>query len=273
MQSSAKPGAPSVWETEGMIRRERIPICLAAIIVVLFVPMWLGCMWDDAFASEQAAIMNEGSGPADIRIAKGKLSGSFNNRPLFEVLDAIRSKAGFEYQGYKEVLGYAVSGKFEGSPLIDAVEKMLEPFNYMIIFNADGEIERLHIVSFRGASARSVARGARVPPQTTSPEPTYADAPPESGPATEQPLLLDVAVDKLAPRPELLDDFEPGQEPASAETGRQISTDTVVEDLPEIQVLLSDTGPVDLDMVVEELAEPEPFLSEPGLSPDGPEKN
>ena len=256
-----------------MIRRQRIPICLAAIIVVLFVPLWLVRMWDDAFASEQAAIMNEGSGPADIRIAKGKLSGEFSNRPLFEVLDAIRSQAGFEYQGYKEALSHPVSGKFEGLPLIDSLRRILEPFNYIILFTAKGEIKRLHILSFRGASARTATVGPRVLPRTTGIDVRFADAPPELELTTEQRLLFETAVDRLGPEPESPGYFEPGQEPASVETGRQISTDTVVEDLREIQVLLSDIGPADLERVAEELAEPEPFLGETGPSASAPENN
>lgn len=256
-----------------MIRRQRIPICLAAIIVVLFGPLWLVRVWDDAFASERAAIMNEGSGPGDIRIAKGKLSGSFNNRPLFEVLDAIRSQAGFEYQGYKEALSHPVSGKFDGLPLIDAVKRILEPFNYIILFTAKGKIKRLQILSFRGASARTAAVGPRVLPRTTGIDVDFADAPPEMELTTEQRLLFEMAVDNLGPEPGSPGYFEPGQEPASVETGRQISTDTVVEDLSEIQVLLSDIGPADLERVVEELAEPEPFLGETGPSTSAPENN
>ena len=256
-----------------MIRGQRIPICLAAIIVVLFGPLWLGRMWDDAFASEQAAIMNEGSGPADIRIAKGKLSGNFDNRPLFQVLEAIRSQIGFEYQVDKALLNHPVSGNFKAAPLIDAVRKILEPFNYVMVSKAKGEIKRLLILSFRGASARTAAVGARVLPQTTGIDVDFADAPPELELTTEQRLLFEMAVDRLGPELESPGYFEPGQEPASVETGRQISTDTVVEDLSEIQVLLSDIGPADLESVVEELAEPEPFLSETGSSTSAPENN
>ena len=90
---------------------------------------------------------------------------------------------------------------------------------------------------------------------------------------TEQRLLFEAAVDELAPPRESLDYLLPEQEPASAETGPQISTDMVVEDLAEIRASLSDIGAVDLDMVVEEPAEFEPFLSEPGPSPDGPANN
>ena len=109
--------ARDVWEMEGMIDREWKPIFLAAIAVALLVAAALGYAPGDAFVVERAVAANEGSDPAEIRIAKGRLSGKFNNRPLFEVLDAIRSQAGFEYQGDKKTLSHPVSGEFERLPL------------------------------------------------------------------------------------------------------------------------------------------------------------
>ena len=262
MQSAAKPGARNVWETEGMIRRQWIPICLAAIIVVLFVPLWLVRMWDDAFASERAAIMNEGSGPADIRIAKGKLSGSFDNRPLFEVLDAIRSQAGFEYQGYKEALSHPVSGKFDGLPLIDSLRRILEPFNYIILFTAKGEIERLHILSFRGASAGTAAVGARVSPHATSLDDDFADA------ATE--LELDhlgefepVASETSPNDPDTDLQTLPEFEPVVSETGPN-DPSAGLQGLPEFVPVVGETDPNDPGVRLQGLSELEPFVTETG---------
>ena len=170
----------------------------------------------DAYASEQAVPADDRPGTMDLRVAEGKLSGKFDNRPLFEVLEAIGSQAGFEYQGYKEVLSHPMTGNFEGLDLINAVERILEPFNYVMVFKRNGEIRRLHIVSFRGASA-----GTRVPPQTGSLTPafTYEPGPPTNfGPTMEDHLLdltfeerrlFEVADDELGPPPELVQYFEP----------------------------------------------------------------
>jgi len=71
---------------------ERNAMSLVAIVAALFVAAALGHVSGDVYAVERAAT-TEGTDLANIRIAKGKLSGKFNNRPLFEVLDAIRSKS------------------------------------------------------------------------------------------------------------------------------------------------------------------------------------
>ena len=55
---------------------------LAAIVAALLVAAAFGYVSGDAYAMERAAT-SEGTDPASIRIAEGKVSGKFNNRPLF----------------------------------------------------------------------------------------------------------------------------------------------------------------------------------------------
>ncbi len=279
-----------------MISCERKPICLAAIAVALWVAGALGYVSSNALASDRAATASKGSSSADIRVAKGKLSGKFSNRPLFEVLDAIGSQAGFEYQVDKALLNHPVSGNFKAAPLVDAVRKILEPFNYVIVSKANGEIRRLHIVGFRGASPASLPAEPRVPPETRRPALEFSNEPETSknlhptieeqlaaltveerlafevadeklGPppewldyfepasehgsadevfsslTIEQRRSFEIADEKLGPPPELLEYFEPVPEPGSAETGPPIPPGMIVEDLPQFEPYVSETGP------------------------------
>ena len=223
---------------------------LAAIVAALLVAAAFGYVSGDAYAMERAAT-TEGADPADIRIAEGKVSGKLNDLPLSEVLDAIGGKSGFEYLGGKDLLSRPVSGTFKGVTLVDAVQKILRPFNYIIVFNANGEIKRLHIVSLtRGAADRDAAV-ARDAPHTTSLDDNLADA------ATEWEL-------------DQLSDFEPIWSAASPN-----DPDAGLQSLPEIEPTESETGPNDPDVGLQDLPEFVPGVSEtgsndPNVSPQGP---
>ena len=212
---------------------------LAAIVAALLVAAAFGYVSGDAYAMERGAV-TEGADPANIRIAEGKVSGKFNNRPLFEVLDAIRSKSGIQYQGGKRHLRHPVSGIFQEVPLVDAVKKILEPFNYVMVFNANGEIKRLHIGSLRHVVEDRDAAVARDPPHTTSLDDNLADA------ATEREL-------------DQLSDFEPIWSAASPN-----DSDAGLQSLLEIEPTESETGPNDPDVGLQDLPEFVPVVSETG---------
>ena len=53
--------------------------------------------------------------------------------------------------------------------------------------------------------------------------------------------------------PELIDAFEPRQEPGTEETGPPLPEGFVAKELPPFEPIESETGPVDPDIVVEEL--------------------
>ena len=221
-----------------------------AFIAALFFVAALAPAADHASASDQAVPTHDGSDPVDLGISEGKLSGQFNNRPLVEILDVIGGQAGFTYRGDEEVLNQPVSGNFEGRPLIDAVEWILEPFNYVIDVTENGEIERLHIISLRHTAATVAPAPARLPAEMNSPEHVFGpqlDGPAESDLASEVLLLFETANQRLGPPPELLEYFEPVPEPGSEETGPQIPPGMVVKDLPDFEPVpkpgSEETGP------------------------------
>lgn len=209
---------------------------LAAIVMALFIAAAPGYVSGDANAMEKAPTIEVSDpadirDPVDIRIAKGKLSGRFENRPLSEVLDAIRSKLGFQYQGDEFHLRHPVSGTFKEVPFVYAVKKILEPFNYIVVHGANGVIKRLHIVSLKRGAADSDAAAARDPLPSTSLDSDFSDTAPE------------LEMDRLG-------EFEP----IASETG---PNDPYVglQDLPEIEPAESETGPNGLGMRLQELPE------------------
>jgi len=259
-----------------MFGREKKAISMTAIIAALVLGAASAGVVPGAFALQQAATSNDGSGASTIRIAEGKISGKFDDLPLFEVLDEISRQAGFEYQGDDELLDQPVSGNFEERPLIDALKWMLDPFNYVVIFGENGQIERLHIISLislRDELARGVPAPARVPPKTSSlaPPSNYErETPTDLELLTmEERLLFETADEALGPPLELLEYFEPWQELGSEETGPQIPEGFVAKELLPFEPFESETGPpVDPDIVVEELPEFEPVISETGPTLD-----
>lgn len=256
-----------------MIRGEKKAISLIAVLTALFFVAATVCGVNEAWASEQSIPRHDGASPVKLWITEGKVTGSFKNRPLFESLDAIGGETGFEYRGDKDLLNRPVSGTFEEAPLIDAVKTILEPFNYVIIFRANGEIKRLHITSLRRGSGGAVAPAAGVPAQRARPDAGLATALPGVELTEEQRLLFEMAYDKLDLPPELLEYFEPVPEPGSAKTGPRIPPDMALQDLPEFEPLVSETGPFDPNAMIQDLPEFEPFAADTGPSPDTPQSN
>ncbi len=253
-----------------------------AIIAALFLAAALAPAAVHASASDQAVPTHDRSDPVDLGISEGKLSGQFNNRPLVEILDVIGGQAGFTYQGDEEVLNQPVSGNFEGRPLIDAMEWILEPFNYIIDFTGNGEIEGLHIISLRHKAATVAPAPARLPAKMSSPEHVFGpelDELAESDLASEVLLLFETADQQLGPPPELLEYFEPVPEPGSEETGPQLPPGMVVKGLPDFEPVpkpgSEETGPqLPPGMVVKDLPGFEPVVSDtdPPVNPFGPDR-
>ena len=276
-----------------MFGREKKAISMTAIIAALVLGAASAGVAPGAFALQRAATINDGSGALTIRLAEGKISGKFDDLPLFEVLDEIGRQAGFEYQGDDELLDQPVSGNFEERPLIDALKWMLDPFNYVVIFGENGQIERLHIISLislRDELARGVPAPARVPPKTSSLDPPL-DYERETPTGLElltmgERRLFVTADEELGPPLELLEYFEPWQELGSEDTGPQVDPDTAVKELPEFEPVISETGPtfdmletdealrnaaglpIDPFMGVQTLPEFEPVISETGPTLD-----
>ncbi len=209
----------------------------------------------------------EAAARLDLRISEDKVSGGFDKRPLFEILDALRSHANFEYEGDEDSLHHRVSGRFDRVPLTEAVKQILAPTNYTIVFDAAGKIRSLQIGSLRRGPVEADA-----PPRWASLGVAVANAGIEPELPGAERLLFETAADSEVPSPVLLDAFEPGRD-GSEETGPQVPANTIVEELPDFAPLVTEDGPFDPDGAGDHLPEFEPLVSDTGPSLDGVEDN
>ncbi len=206
-------------------------ISIAVIVAVLVLGVAPAVRAAVALAPKEAAAMSGEAASAALEITNGRLTGTFNKRPLFEILDRLGGQAGFEYRGSGEVLREPVSGQFEGVAVIDALRRILDRFNYLIVFKAKGEIDRLRIFNVRtrmAATAPGMAAAvpgtAALSPESSDPDLDFGDEPvtlAEADLTLEEILMFEVADLELGPPPDLLDDFEPWTDTLSAETGPQ----------------------------------------------------
>ena len=244
-------------------RGSRKPVGAIAVLAALIVAMAMLLAARTAMVLGQPPAPDAAIAPPDLRMAEGMVSGGFDNRPLFEILDALRSHANFEYEGDESSLNHPVSGMFDRVPLREAVKQVLEPTNYTMVFDATGMLRSLRIGSLRrrpeeaGARPEGAGRGVVVAEARAGPEPAGAER-----------LLFEVAADGEGPPPGWLKDFEPRHD-GNEETGPQVPVGTVGEDLPEFAPLVSEDGPFDPNAAGDHLPEFEPLISDTGPSLDG----
>ena len=214
-------------------------IALTAIVAALVLGTPPAARPAAAIAPERVATTNGKADSVSIEVTRGKVSGTFSKRPLYEILDRLGGQAGFEYRAAGEVLREPVSGQFERVAVIDALRRILDRFNYLIVFKANGEIDRLRIFNVRTRMAATAPDTAAAVPGAAAGAPSTAavshqslDADPglEDEPVTlaesdltlEEILMFEVADHDIGPPPELIDDFEPWTDPVSEETGPQV---------------------------------------------------
>ena len=172
-----------------------------------------------------------------------------------------------------ELSDLLASGNFDGVLVIDVVKKILEPFNYVIVFEGDGSIKRLQIVSSRVRPAVGTAAAAGPASRTSGVDPDIGqerERPTDLVERIEERSLFE-SVD-VEPPPELLWAFEPWTEPGSGDAGPGVDPDMVVEDLPEFTpyTILSESEAISPADDYRELPVFEPVVSETGPVPETP---
>ena len=133
----------------------------------------------------------------------------------------------------------------------------LVPFNYSLIESQDlKEPSRLYLQSLKGA----LTTPGQVSGESSIP------AKPKQLTEEEQRLLFEVAKEDRRPPPELLDQFEPLQQPGTEKTGPPVLGNVEVEDLPEFEMVENQTGPESPDSEISDdiVTGFQPFVSETG---------
>ena len=170
-----------------------------------------------------------GSASVDLQIVDGVFTGHIQNQPLVLVLDTISRQMVFEYHGGGDLLNQPVSGNFNNVPFPDALKRLLKPFNYSLIRSRDlKEPSRLYLQSLK--AKLSTPGKSLLPKSSGLPANTDLPTKPEQLTEEEQRLLFVVAKEDRRPPPELLDQFEPLQQPGTEKTGPSVPGNAEVED-------------------------------------------
>ncbi len=196
-----------------------------------------------------------GSVSIDLQIVDGVFTGHIDNQPLVQVLDTISRQMVFEYHGEDDLLNQPVSGNFDGVPFFDALGALLTPFKYSLIESQDlKEPSRLYLQSLK----EELTTPGQVSGESSSPAKQLTEE--------EQRLLFEVAKEDRRPPPELLDQFEPLQQPGTEKTGPLVPSNVAVEDLPEFEMVENQTGPESPDSQISDdvVTGFQPFVSETG---------
>ncbi len=250
--------------TEGGQKSFKVLAIIALMLLVLTIERGAAT----ALASEEITAPSDGLAPLDLRVAESRLTGRFENRPLFEILDTIRSQTHFEYDGDERVLTHKLSGNFDGKPLLQAMETLLKLFNYIIILDQNGSIVRLEISSLRSELREGITSVAPTESEAIERNVDIIATAPGVQLTDEERFLFETQDYEVKPPPELFDLFEPWQDLASEETGPTIRIGFTVEQLPEYEVIETDLGPSDPEIIIEDLPAFEPFVSATGPSVD-----
>jgi len=241
----------------GMKCRDIHPVSFSTLLYVLCIAAV--CLFQTTTnVMAQSNKTDTGSVSIDLQIVDGVFTGHIDNQPLVQVLDTISQQMVFEYHGDDDLLNQPVSGNFYDVPFFDALGTLLKPFNYSLIESQDlKEPNRLYL--------QSLKRALTTPGESPLPE-SSGTAKPEQLTEEEQRLLFEVAREDRRPPPELLDQFEPLQQPGTEKTGPLIPDNVVVEDLPEFEIVENQTGPEFPDSQISDdfVTDFQPFASETG---------
>ena len=214
-------------------------------------------------ASEQTFPSNRESDPIELRLTGGQMYGQFVNRPLFEVLDQIANQSSFKYLASQKLREHRVSGTFDGTPLSDALKKILKQFNYLFVSGATGEAKQLFVISMKskarenmaneffrqlsvvGVNSKTIDNSARSTPLELPAEKDLisTEAVPEEFDLTNgEPFLFEVPDNETSLPPEFKESTS-SQTPESRKTGPK-STTALVRDLPDFEPISNNTGPI-----------------------------
>jgi hypothetical protein len=229
-------------------------------IVTVFVAGAICVGEENGLALEQALPANSGSEDIELRLAGGKVYGRFVSRPLLEVLGEIGGQSGIEYFASRALLAHQVSGTFHGATVPDALKKVLEPFNYVLVTGETGELTQLFLIGVKSEVVeRTAAESSGLP---SNEDPISTEILENFYPADREHFFIDIS-DSNAPLPPEFEEYASAQPPESQRTGPRDATENV-QDLPEFEPFTNNTGPMVPDLNPLDFPEFQPYYSEAG---------
>jgi len=223
-----------------------------SIVTSLLCVITLCALYSFAWADKGANEMPQQPATIMLQITDGMVSGYIKDGSIREVLEVISSQHPFNYQANELLFKQRISGQFDKVPLLTALRQLLKPFNYYLIFSKEtGDIKSLTLTSIHVASDNH-PRPLMASPRADVLDNTFTEllAELETGEADHPSFIIEG--EETEPPQELLDSFYPVQEPGSEITGPQAPPDMLIKELPMVDVIENDTGPVDPTITSEE---------------------
>ena len=223
-----------------------------SIVTSLLCVITLCTLHSFAWADEGVNEMPQQPATITLQITDGMVSGHIKDGSIREVLEVISSQHPFDYQANELLFNQRISGQFDKVPLLEALRQLLKPFNYYLIFSKEtGDIKSLTLTSIHVASD-SHPRPFMASPRADVSENTFTEllAELDTGEADHPSFIIEG--EETEPSQALLDSFYPVQEPGSEITGPQAPPDMLIKELPMVDVIENETGPVDPNITSEE---------------------
>jgi hypothetical protein len=136
------------------------PLLAAYLLVVNIVP--------HALADKIIDTDEERSHQELLLIQHGTISANLEGVPLGEILRQLRDQSTIWYRGNEPLLEQKVSVRFKDLPLEDGVKRILAPFNYSLMFDANGGLSGMILLG-RSHTDRDMAIQTTVTSKRSSP--------------------------------------------------------------------------------------------------------
>ena len=224
-----------------------------SIVTSLLCVITLCALYSFSWADEGANEMPQQPATITLQITDGMVSGYIKGGFIREVLEVISSQHPFEYQANELLFNQRISGQFDKVPLLEVLRQLLKTFNYYLIFSKEtGDIKSLTLTSIHVASDNHPRPLMASPRADVFLDNTFTEllAELETGEADHPSFMIEG--EETEPPQALLDSFYPVQEPGSEITGPQAPPDMLIKELPMVDVIENDTGPVDPTITSEE---------------------
>jgi len=213
----------------------------------------LCALYSYSWADEGANEMPQQPATITLQITDGRVSGYIKDGSIREVLEVISSQHPFEYQANELLFNQRISGQFDEVPLLVALRQILKSFNYYLILSKEsGHIESLTLNSIIVTVDHHPGAPAG-PSQVDVSGNTFTELLAEMETGEEEHPLFIIEDKQTGPPQELLDSFYPVQEPGSENTGPQAITGEAFKELPVVDAVENDIGPVDPNITFEEI--------------------
>jgi hypothetical protein len=147
----------------------KLPFLLlaASLVAVSIVPHGL---------ADQIIDTGEGSSHYELLLIQdGTISANLEGVPLGEILQQIKNQSTIWYRGNEPLLEQKISVRFKDLPVEDGVKRILAPFNYSLMFDANGGLEGVILLGKSHTDQDRAPQRTVISKRSSPPQPLESD--------------------------------------------------------------------------------------------------